>query len=76
MPSCGISNVLTSLNPDFVSEDESTDGLIRTFERLKNQVDDIKRESIIHFCLKNFSIKKVCEELSCTYYEILERDVW
>jgi glycosyltransferase involved in cell wall biosynthesis len=74
MPSCGISNTLTLLNPDFVSEDESTDGLVRTFERLKNYVDDIKRDSIINFCLNNFSIKKVCEELACTYYAILERD--
>lgn len=72
MPSCGISKTLTVFNSDFVSEDESTDGLVRTFERLKNQVDDIKRDSIIHFCLNNFSIKKVCEDLACIYYEILE----
>jgi len=68
MPSCGISGELSIFNENFVSESETTDGLIRSFDRLKQKVDEIDRAAVMKFCQEKYSIEKVCEELVQEYY--------
>lgn len=73
MPSCGIAKELSLFDKDFVSQSESTYGLIRTFERLKEKMVEMERSSIIEFCRETFSVEKVCQDLEETYFSVLKR---
>ena len=71
MPSCGIAKELSLFDKDFVSQSESTDGLIKTFERLKEKMPSMEKSSVIQFCQETFSVEKVCEGLEDDYYGVL-----
>lgn len=72
MPSCGISTILASYNRYFVAQDASINGLIKSFEELTQLLPNISRKSLVQFCAKNFSISKVCDDLTAEYENILE----
>lgn len=70
MPTCGFAAELAGFNADFVSEDNTIEGLIRTFERLVETVQNLDKKEIKIFCEKTFSIAKVCDELANVYIDI------
>ena len=72
MPTCAISPLLSSYNQYFVAHEASIDGLIKSFEGLTQSLPSISRKSLVEFCAKNFSISKVCDELTAVYENILE----
>ena len=72
MPSCGISSILASYNRYFVVQDDSIKGLIKSFEELTQLLPNISRKSLVQFCAKNFSISKVCDDLTVNYENILK----
>ena len=71
MPSCGISSILASYNRYFVAQDASISGLIKSFEELTQLIPNISRKSLVEFCAQNFSISKVCDDLTVVYQNIL-----
>jgi hypothetical protein len=70
MPNCGISSLLASFDRNFVAREASIDGLIRSFEELTHSLSCISRESLVEFCAENFSISKVCDDLTAVYENI------
>jgi glycosyltransferase involved in cell wall biosynthesis len=72
MPTCAISSLLASYSRYFVAHESSIEGLIESFEDLTQSLPNISRESLIEFCTKNFSISKVCDDLTDVYADILE----
>jgi glycosyltransferase involved in cell wall biosynthesis len=72
MPTCAISSLLASYNHYFVAHEASLDGLIKSFEELTQSLPNISRKSLVEFCAKNFSISKVCDDLTAIYENIVE----
>ncbi len=76
MPSCGLADSLRNYNPDFVSENEEIDEIVRTFNRIVcSKIDQEKRTNIRNFAQKEFSIAAVADVLIEIYRDLVNEEI-
>ena len=68
MPSCGFASTLHKFNQNFVAAAENQEGLAESFEiQFKRNFRSDSAEQIQNFCIDNFGIAKVTDNLQSIY---------